>query len=402
MKRFFAVLLATVLTLSLASVGVFAAGTDYDMVFTDLNAYDEDGKPLTKVQVTNGSVVGDYVTPDQKIYIPLPSSGDVSPAGGTMNDVYNSDYFTFKFSRDQNGKYLDTVKFVGKRLGNSGIRADYIEVSLKAATVVEDVKVSFDVYFRARNDGGTNGAWLRDDRINTRFELWLNNDTQSGDATVDTGEGVVFSPNSNEENIITWGSNYEVASLKFTANSDAKKFYTKLTTKTNADIYAEYGDPYNADLYFRDFIGHPNIDATSRAALTLYNPWSEDGNNYDDRYNGIDPRDAYIYRIAADGYLEDITNLFTYVDADETEAGIDGWQIKVRTLGSYVISDTALDISGGGGSTDVDRPADSPPHEVFPDRPATLPPTGGGDMVTGAAFLMVVSCAAVFAARKRK
>ncbi|MEM1485520.1 hypothetical protein V6615_11675 [Oscillospiraceae bacterium PP1C4] len=403
MKRFFALAMAAILALSLASISVLAAVT-VDMPYGDnvKAAYDEDGGTISAVTASPGKVVGDYVNPGKKLYIELPADTTTVTglANATVGELCDSDDFSFKLDRDKNGKYLSSVKFVNKKLYGTD-RKNYIEVLIKDSTITEDVKVTFDVYFKARNS--KTGKWDSGDIVNTRFELWVNNDTEDGnDATIGTGEGKVFNPTSNETNIITWGNDYEVASLKFTANSDADKFYAKLSTKADNNIYSEYGDPADADLYFRTFVGSPSIDSTSRATLTFYNPWNE---NYDNDYDySVDPRDCYIYTIDSDGYLEDVTDRFTYVDEDDTDAGIDGWQTKVRTLGKYVISDTKLDV---GNETEISEEPESPssktpPVPLQPGTPVRPPETGSHDMLAGAAVLAVVSCAAIGFARRRK
>lgn len=401
MKKFAAFLFTALFTVTLASVGVCAAVTA-DMPYTSATGFDKDGGALSSVLVQNGTVTADSITPDQKIYIELPGSGStITLSGGTgfsAEELYNSDQFTFKLDRDENSKYLDEVKLVSKRLDGTN-RKYYIEVSLKPSTTVEEKKVTFDVFFRARR--AESGKWNSGDTVNTRFSLWVKNETAKGeDATIGTGEGVVFSPTSNEKNTITWGNDYDVASLEFTANSDAKDFYARLSTRIDRDIYDEYGDPVDADLFFRTFTGNPRIDSTSRATLTLYNPWSED---YYDRYDYlVDPTEVYIYSVDPDGYLEDITNLFTYVNGDNTEAGVDGWQTKVRTLGQYVISDVELFYDEAETSEEapiISKPIAPPPT---PGTAVPLPSTGSHDMLAGAAALAAVSLGVIIFSRKRR
>ena len=102
-----------------------------------------------------------------------------------------------------------------------------------------------------------------------------------------------------------------------------------------SDVYAEYGDPVDADLWFYNFVGSPTVPATSKATLTLGIPWDDD-----DDYTP-DPENCYIYTLDSDGYLTDVTASFTYSEDDQE---IPGWSIRTRQLGTYIVSDTELDI----------------------------------------------------------
>lgn len=128
------------------------------------------------------------------------------------------------------------------------------------------------------------------------------------------------------------------AALEYHADDNARAFYARLSTKADIDIYTDYGDPVDADLWFYNFIGNPEIPSTSRAWLTLGIPWDEDSDYHPD------PRDVYIYQVDKYGDLEDVTDRFTY--SDDAYA-IEGWTIRTRQLGTYIISDTELDLDTG-------------------------------------------------------
>ena len=153
-------------------------------------------------------------------------------------------------------------------------------------------------------------------------------------------------PDANDTNTLIWGD--DRAALKFEADDDAKKFYARLSTSNMSDIYAEYGDPVDADLWFYNFVNNPTVPATSKATLTLGIPWDDD-----DDYTP-DPENCFIYELGADGYLTDVTSKFTYSEDDEE---IPGWSIRTRQLGTYIVSDTELDVA-------VDEPETSEPADV--------------------------------------
>lgn len=399
MKKIFSLLLAAVLAVGVAVPAL--ADTTTDMPYASVappivTVYDEDGDSVGGFTLDDGKVTGDDISPGKKYYVPLPDESTATPlAGGTFKDVYDSDNFAFKLDRDKNGKYLSSVKLVNKNL--TGTRQHYIEVVLKETNLTDEVQVSFDVYFRAKRNNGS--VWSSGDRINTRFVLWVNNDSEDGtDASFPTGEGRVFNPVSNETNFIAWGEDEDIADLKFTADSDADKFYVKLSTRINNSIYEEYGDPVDAELYFRSFAGSTRIDSTSRATLTLYNPWYDDDSYYSRRVN---PREVYIYEEDSDGYLIDVTDQFTYVRDDDTEAGIDGWQTKVRRLGKYIISDTDLELDEEPVVSKKPSSSSKAPAPT-PGTPTPSPNTGSSDLAAGAAALVVLSGAVMTLARKRK
>lgn len=150
------------------------------------------------------------------------------------------------------------------------------------------------------------------------------------------GDRIYIDPESNEYNTFVWGD--DRAALEYHADDNARAFYARLSTKADIDIYTDYGDPVDADLWFYNFIGNPEIPSTSRAWLTLGIPWDEDSDYHPD------PRDVYIYQVDKYGDLEDVTDRFTY--SDDAYA-IEGWTIRTRQLGTYIISDTELDLDTG-------------------------------------------------------
>ena len=172
-----------------------------------------------------------------------------------------------------------------------------------------------------------------------------------------------MNPDDNDTNVLVWGD--DRAALEFESDDDASKFYAKMSTKSIADIYTEYGDPVNADLWFYDFVGSSTIPSTSRAWLTLGIPW-DDNDDYTP-----DPTSCYIYELDADGNLTDVTSSFSY---SEDEREIPGWSRQTRTLGTYIVSDTELDIAPVDDTT-TDEPAPEPETpSTTPEKP--IPNTG--------------------------
>lgn len=417
MKKYISFLLAAVLMVTCASMGASAYTVDAGISFVDSGKYavcDGDGTGIfysSKFDITidndysggSSKITADWLWLGDTYYFQI--NEDTPSTDGSIyvptDELTNGDYFTFKVDKDQNSSYVDSVKLVSKSY--SGSRRHYIAVKLKDSSITEEKHVTFDVYFKARKNSDSHskvtGTWSNGDIINARFSLYVKNDEDdSGDADIEAGKNVVFKPIANDDNTITWGdSNNEIACLEFKATDDADDFYAKLSTKVNNTVYEKYGDPVNADLFFRTFSGS-SIDSTSRAKLTLYNPW------YDDDRNSPDPRDIYIY--SRDGNtLTDITHQFTYVDEDDTPDGLDGWQISTRTLGAYVISDVKLPLSGYDRD-DEDLPAPDeivkPNDNATPSIPLEVPSTGDADFTALAVLCGVASIAAAAVSLKKK
>ena len=438
MKKLLASLLAasTVLSLSVAS---FAAGNyQSGIVDGDGEKIDcESGATVTFDLIDGG--VFDVIHPDQTFYIPLDGNFQFgTKTNFTFPAGYLADKDLFSIStKDKDGDASKLIKITqedSKSIDGQG-RKDWLKVDVGQTMTSDEMKGTMTLEFSAKNDFGeelyrkekkNNNLSNLASALNTELGLsgsdeltassdeddfadaindyiddfgkikvdmtfWVNNTTEDGeDADVDAGDAFVYNPVSNEENLIIWNTeNGERASLKFDADDDADKFYAKLSIKSNSSIYAEYGDPVGADLWFYDFVGSSTIPATSRATLTLGIPWDED-----DDYVPASPKDCYIYRLNSDGTLEDVTSSFTYNE----DGDIDGWSTRTRELGTFIVSDLELDIDVAGAEevTDPDEVVDT----ETPDK--VIPSTGSSDMVNVAVVAGVVSLAAAGAVAFRK
>lgn len=315
-------------------------------VYRPIGVYDDDGDWLEDNSgssfprpSSDGKVVLDGVLPNQTFYIKLGDAGndyvtELSSGGkARASQLVDDDLFKISVDKDGDGKSLISKieQVEEKRLGGM-TRASYLKVTLKDMTSTDERKANAEIEFKAKKD--KDGSWKKGETAILNLNMWISNKKVSGsDGDADTGEKIYFSPEANENNVLIWGD--DRAALEFTADDDAKDFYARLSTKSMSDIYSEYGDPVDADLWFYDFVGNPSIPSTSRAYLTLGIPWDDD-----DDYTP-NPHDVYIYRLDKDGYLEDVTAMFTYSEDDRE---IEGWTTRTRTLGTYIVSDTELDI----------------------------------------------------------
>ena len=315
-------------------------------VYRPIGVYDDDGDWLEDNSgssfprpSSDGKVVLDGVLPNQTFYIKLGDAGNdyvTELSGGgkaRASQLVDDNLFKISVDKDGDGKSLISKieQVEEKRLGGM-TRASYLKVTLKDMTSTDERKANAEIEFKAKKD--KDGSWKKGETAILNLNMWISNKKVSGsDGDADTGEKIYFSPEANENNVLIWGD--DRAALEFTADDDAKDFYARLSTKSMSNIYSEYGDPVDADLWFYDFVGNPSIPSTSRAYLTLGIPWDDD-----DDYTP-NPHDVYIYRLDKDGYLEDVTAMFTYSEDDRE---IEGWTTRTRTLGTYIVSDTELDI----------------------------------------------------------
>ena len=411
MKKVLCAMLAGATVLSMSAVSVFAAPVSYG------SAYDSDGEVTDNVPnkfTWNGiggssSFTLDPIRPGSTVYIPLyKSMSEFIQANGIKayaEDITDTDYFKFSVDKDTNGKLVKSITVVDdKKLGDFD-RTTYLKIDVADTTATDENKTTGSIEFKAKNDltyyanksnkpvsatmSSGNPTWNKNDTITVKYTMWVSNETVGNDDNPDTGDGIVMDPDANDTNTLIWGD--DRAALEFESDDDASKFYAKLSTKSMGDIYTEYGDPADADLWFYDFVGSSTIPSTSRAWLTLGIPW-DDNDDYTP-----DPEACYIYELDADGYLVDVTNKFTY---SEDAREIPGWSIQTRTLGTYIVSDTELDVdnshvdpgeTGNGG----DAPTTSTPDK-------NIPNTGSSDMVNVAVMAGVLSLAVAGAVAFRK
>lgn len=408
MKKAWAMIVAVIMVMNFACMAVFAADTSglpmYDSggsgYITAVNQDNDTIRRFTQIPGDPTEVTADPCSFDTTYYLAI----DTSTIG--RGYLSNNTYFRTKISDKKNTSYLDGDPTVTSRVID-GTRYDVIKIKIKESGRTEEEEIRFTMTFTARKDPPSGGTWTDDEEFSVRFRLYASNDVDdSGDGDYDAGDSVVFKPVVNDDNTVTWGTKSDpVATLEFEASSDADKFYAKLSTKANSRIYDKYGNPADAELFFRTFSGD-HIDATSRGTLTLYNPWADD--NY--RYSP-DPRNIWIYRINGNE-LEDITNQFSYVDDDDTPEGIEGWQTRTRVLDAYVISDKELDLddnwdddlppadelppdnNGGGNTAKPIQPGDNQYNNV--------PSTGSYNFVPIALVAGALSLAAFGLTRKKK
>lgn len=361
MKKLLSVALAAA---TVASVGVTAFATDYDM--GDLPVYYDDE---SSVYANNN----DTVTPDQKVYVKLDDVGHLifgnlnGPSyvpGEVLND---EDFFKFKYKKgSDNSKMILGISLVEKNL--NGTRDEYIEIKLADDYTDDEYKINPTFTFTAKDDiyysvahGWYTGeeaedrGWATtgdvvhipdDDEFEGEFTLWISNTEEDADADYAAGTGgVTLKPTKNDDNEIVWyDENDDIAMLTFEGDSSVDNFFPKLSTKWDNATYAEYFADQDAFIF--DFISNPEISSTSRPVLTIYDPYYD----YEEDESLVDSENVVIYAVV-DGELVDDTANWTY---GETEDGEMAYTTKTRQLGTYIFCEVAV----AGSEEVVEEPVD--------------------------------------------
>ena len=378
MKKLLSVLLAATTVVSLGGAAVYADGTDYDM--GDLTVYTD----------KNVAFAGDTTAPDKKVYVRLSEVAaeilDTYTAATTLDatlaDVMDDEDF-FKFSSKKgsdNSKMILDINLVEKNLNNTG-RASYIEIKL-ADDYTDDeykinptfiFKVQDDLYYSNDNRGDfrwataeeledrygsiaaaeadanynwTGPAFEDGDKFEGEFTIWISNTELDADEDFAAGTGgVTLKPTKNDDNEIVWyDENDDIAMLTFEGDSSVDNFYPKLSTKWDNATYAEYFADQDAFIF--DFISNPEISSTSRPVLTIYDPYYD----YEEDESLVDSENVVIYAVV-DGELVDDTANWTY---GETEDGEMAYTTKTRQLGTYIFCEVAV----AGSEEVVEEPVD--------------------------------------------
>lgn len=291
-----------------------------------------------------------------------------------LNEPYSDDdLFKVRVTKGENSKNVKSIEVVEKYFNKNlievnngrnvvpvnGKRISVIKVELKENFTDDEYKITFDLRVSPTNKG----SQIYENFSTQSFKesdigvVWLKNSVADADNEFRVGiKGLMLQPLENDTNEIVWyDENDDLAKLKFYADSDVDKFYSKLSTKWEHADYASYFN--DQDAYLFDFTGSPKISATSRGTLDIYNPFLDEDDN-----ETVDPSSVVIYQVI-DGDLFDITDQFTYGENDD---GYMAFTTRTRFLGTYIFAEKAVEEASEG----------SAPEETIPEETPSTPENG--------------------------
>ena len=354
----------------------------------DLEVYYDDARNIKGYQADGVTLDNnDTVTPDQKVYVSLDEVA--KKILGRVDDGYSDmaleelliddDYFKFKYKKgSDNSKMILDINLVEKNL--DGSRKPYIEIKLADDYTDDEYKINPTFTFSAKNDlvlcvkgTGANRTFRyfekedvdngdipngythytdadydvsEDDEFEGEFTIWISNTELEADEDFAAGTGgVTLKPTKNDDNEIVWyDENDDIAMLTFEGDSSVDNFFPKLSTKWDNATYAEYFADQDAFIF--DFISNPEISSTSRPVLTIYDPYYD----YEEDESLVDSENVVIYQVV-DGELVDVTADWSYGETDDGEMA---YTTKTRQLGTYIFCEVAV----AGSEEVVEEPVD--------------------------------------------
>lgn len=314
-------------------------------LFLGWNTEKEDVRAFFEPDVAN-----DYngVLPNETIYFVI------------RDRFYKPSEIEFDLSKVEGSKYIKSIKDTQKHFSKKDLvaidnrsitlpkgRYRVLEVKLKENMTADEYKLLFDLRVKCKKEDFQGWQKGETKKFEDMGETWVRNDEFVGDSDWAAGQGgIMIKPQKNEDNEILWyDENRDIAKVEFYADSDTDKFFVKLSTKWNNEWYSDMFR--NTDAFIFNFVGAPKISATSRATLTIYNPFVNDDEELE-----VDLDELKVYKVLdtaalaatteeaiaeaiADGRIEDVTNLFT---AGENEDGDQVLTTRTRDLGTYIVT----------------------------------------------------------------
>lgn len=288
----------------------------------------------------------DLVKPGSSIYFPI------------AKEYSDEDRFELTVKKGSGSKNIKSVKVVEKKLETliatdgsreyapPAARAHYIEVKLKPDKKEAEYKASFSISLKSKIQQTVGevyypiGAVIAQEDVGAAWVETAMLEGSSMQMKLGT-DGVVVKPVKNEENEVVWEDNdKEVVKLSFTADSEPMPYLPKLSTVWGEQEYEKQFQ--NVDAYKFEFARNPAISASSRATLTIYNPFTNPADAYrmDDAY-AVAAADIIVYEVI-DGEAVDITDR---VQAITDNNGRQALALRTRTLGTYIITPRVEGVS---------------------------------------------------------
>ena len=279
---------------------------------------------VTKIVATSDIGVGDT---DIKSTV----GADEKQKAAVVEAVFNACYTKAADDTDSSSEYKYMV---------------VIELKDSTSTKVKDLAGDIRV-------GKTQTAAKNDAEAGHKFELDLEVKHYSEEAGNTVDSITVVCDKNNVNYVLEVEDDADITDIEFGSDGDLALFTVNLdgqsdvnvgySTKFDADIAAKYPD---ANLEFIKWTASPVFNRTG------------------DLYIYAD-EDTFIYEVTADGLKE--------VSKAEYDEDYGAWYLRTRKLGSYVISDTELDLSASSSSQDASSSGTS----------SSNPSTGGTTGTTG-------------------
>lgn len=336
MKKLFAIALTAAMVMSMASVA-FAADDEPE---DDLRVVGLSGgyqKVDDDVMLPNAGSWSEKIPYGETVYFQLLCENN--PDSENKEAVTDSDYVkstSIKASWDMNGSAIAKVEIVKKKDQAHGEYTYYLAITGKDSTTTADTDVSGKITLKK---SGKYGFDEFDKTIDLTYgyknhganELLIEKDPAIWE--FETGEGA----EDDEFEFAEWDGAY------FTVDTQGQgKIVVAADVKYNADIASKYPTA--------------NID--------FFNGNGASFNKIGELFLPADV-DTHIYAVNADGTLSAVKATY-----DEYE---EGWRVKTRTLGKYLISDVELKTSVPTVTPgeDADGTVDGTVEPTVPSNPST-------------------------------
>lgn len=329
MKKLFAIALTAAMVMSMASVA-FAADDDVDPA-KKVAGLSTGWQRVVENEIVDSKWAGtDKIPYGKTVYFQLLTNSD-----GAVTD---SDYvksMSIKANWDMNGSAVSKLEIVKKKVASTGDYRYYLAITGKDSTTTADTDVTGKITLKKSGKYGTEEDVEVDLGFTYGYYNNLNNDMTITDTPMiwefkdDTGS------EDDEFDFEEWDGAY------FTVNTSGQgKIVLAADVDYNADIASKYPTA--------------NID--------FFNGNGSSFNKIGELFLPADV-DTHIYAVNADGTLSAVKATY-----DEYE---EGWRIKTRTLGTYLISDVELKTSVPTVTPGEDGTVDGTVEPTVPSNPST-------------------------------
>ena len=325
MKKLVTLAVAATMVLSMASVAFAASDVDYRV--TQVNEqyfkYDNDDGMME-------SEPPSYVGYGDTIYYRLENAEGGSEVPVSEYDAVKG--ISIKKQWEMNGNAVDRIEIVKKKYDdNASSYAYYVALTFKKSESTSEVDVLGTLTLKKSGDEGILNIKNDSNEIDLAVNLTVGYPYagDSDDYEIDSiyADKVIYNFSSSGKSQIETDTEYELRLVDVDEDS-----YFTVNTKGQGKILLACDNKYNNDIASKypsanlSFINGNGATFNQTGVLTLH---ADEG--------------SYLYAVSANGNLTKVK-----AEYDEYE---NAFQIKTRTLGKYVISDTELKTSSSSSSS---------------------------------------------------